>query len=148
MPEQTSAIHEDFGRQHEVSRSSDRSVGLVLGAVLLAIATYRGFATGGVSLGVTIWAVFGIGLVVLALRSPRFIAPLSALWMAIGHALSKIANPVVLGILFYLVFVPCGILMRILGQDLLRLKLDPAAGDYWIERDPPGPAPNKMRHQY
>ncbi len=121
---------------------------MVLGGVLLAIAAYRGFATGGVPFGVTVWAASGIGLIALGLRAPRFLAPLSALWMAIGHALSRIANPVVLGILFFLVFVPCGILMRLLGQDLLRLKLDAAAGDYWIERDPPGPAPGKMRHQY
>jgi len=39
-------------------------------------------------------------------------------------------------------------LLRVLGKDLLRLKRDPKAGSYWIEREPPGPAPGSMSKQF
>jgi len=38
--------------------------------------------------------------------------------------------------------------MRALGKDPLRLKRDPKATSYWIVREPPGPAPETMKHQY
>lgn len=51
-----------------------------------------------------------------------------------------------LGVVFLLVVTPIGVLMRALGKDFLRLKPEPHARTYWIERDPPGPAPDSLRH--
>jgi hypothetical protein len=45
-------------------------------------------------------------------------------------------------------FVPTGLLMRACGRDPLRLKPDPEASTYWVERDPPGPKPESMIHQF
>jgi hypothetical protein len=50
--------------------------------------------------------------------------------------------------MFFAVMLPIGLLLRWRGKDLLRLKLDPAAPSYWIEREPPGPPPDTMRNQY
>jgi hypothetical protein len=54
----------------------------------------------------------------------------------------------VMGLLFYLTVTPTGLLMRLFRKDPLRLRFDPEAKSYWIERQPPGPAPETMRHQF
>ena len=59
-----------------------------------------------------------------------------------------VVNPLVMGLLFYLTVTPTGLLMRLFGKDPLRLRFDPEAKSYWIERQPPGPAPETMRHQF
>jgi hypothetical protein len=56
-------------------------------------------------------------------------------------------GPAAMAVLFVCVFAPLGLLLRLLGRDLLRLKRDPAAATYWIARDPPGPAPGSMSKQ-
>jgi hypothetical protein len=38
--------------------------------------------------------------------------------------------------------------MKLFGKNPLPLKPDPAAKSYWIERDPPGPSPQNMKHQF
>ncbi len=84
----------------------------------------------------------------LAFAAPQVLAPLNRLWFKLGLLLHKIVNPIVLGIMFYVVVTPTGLIMRLLGKDLLRLKRDPAAASYWIERTPPGPKPESLGDQF
>lgn len=84
----------------------------------------------------------------LAFVAPKVLHPLNVAWMRLGFVMGLIVSPIVLGILFYLTVVPMGILLRLMGKDLLRLKLDKTAPSYWIERSPPGPAPDTMRNQF
>jgi hypothetical protein len=63
---------------------------------------------------------------------------------AIGEAVS----PIVLRLLFYVAVMPVGLLMRVPGKDPLRLRRDPDAASYWIDRMPPGPAPDSMKNQF
>jgi len=63
-------------------------------------------------------------------------------------ALHRIVTPVVTGLLFYAVVTPIGLMMRAAGKDVLRLKRDPGAKSYWIERAPPGPAPDTMKNRF
>jgi hypothetical protein len=53
-----------------------------------------------------------------------------------------------MGVVFLVVITPVGLLARLAGKDFLRLKFDPAAPTYWIERRPPGPKPETMRNQF
>ena len=85
---------------------------------------------------------------VVALAIPRALGPLSRAWQGLGKAIHKVVNPVVMGLLFYLTVTPTGLLMRLFGKDPLRLRFDPEAKSYWIERRPPGPAPETMHQQF
>ncbi len=62
--------------------------------------------------------------------------------------LHAVVNPMVMGLLFYLMITPTAYVMRLLGKDHLKLRWDPAAKTYWIERRPPGPAPETMKNQF
>ena len=67
--------------------------------------------------------------------------PLNRLWLKFGLLLHKVVNPIVMALVFFGTVLPTGLIMRVLGKDLLRLKRQPDANSYWIERRPPGPAP-------
>jgi hypothetical protein len=84
----------------------------------------------------------------VALVRPALLTPMNRLWTKFGLLLSKIMNPLVLGILFYATVVPIGLLMRATGKDPLRLKFDRAAPSYWIVREPPGPPAESMKNQF
>jgi hypothetical protein len=53
-----------------------------------------------------------------------------------------------MGLMFFLVFTPMALLIRLRGKDLLRLRRDPEAPSYWIPRQPPGPAPDTLKQQF
>ena len=76
------------------------------------------------------------------------LGPFNAAWHKFGLLLGRVVNPIVLGAMFYLVITPSGLASRLFGKDFLRLRRDPNATSYWIERQPLGPDPNAMRNQY
>lgn len=137
--------HEDLTREEEVEGSSDRSFGVVFAVVFLIVALLPLLHAGAVrwwSLGVS--AAFAV----VAFTVPSILAVPNRLWMKFGLLLAKIVSPIALGILFYLVFTPIGLLMRLSGKDPMRLKADPNAKSYWIDREPPGPPPQSMTNQF
>lgn len=66
--------------------------------------------------------------------SPERLMPLNKLWMQLGYFLGMIISPFVLGILFFTVFTPIAIIMRIVGRDELHLRVK-CKPTYWVNRD-------------
>lgn len=141
-----SNTHEAMERDEEIKGSSDRTFGLVFVVVFALIAVWPWlFGTGPVRL----WAATIAGaLLLLSLVVPRVLAPLNRLWMQFGLLLHKIVNPLVMGLIFFLTVTPTALIFKALGKDPLRLKYDPDAKSYWIDRDPPGPTPDSMSQQF
>jgi len=95
------------------------------------------------------WALaVGAAFLLTAVAAPRLLHPLNRLWMGLALWLSRLTNPILTGILFYVLFTPLAWFFRRMGKDLLRLRFDPQAESYWIRRDPPGPEPDTMRYQF
>jgi hypothetical protein len=137
--------HESFDRRDEIHRSSNRALGLVFGTVFLIIGVWPWFH-GGPS---RLWSLVVCGaFVATALALPNVLTPLNRVWTRIGLFLHKIVSPVVLGIMFFAVIAPMGLMMRWLGKDPLRLRLDREAASYWQERNPPGPKPDTLSDQF
>ena len=140
-------MHEDFGRKEEVKGSSDRSFGLVMAAFFALVGLAPLLHAPHDS--VRVWAL-GLAsaffLLAVLWRAP--LRPLNTLWHKLGLLLFHIVSPLALGLLFYLTITPIGLLMRACGKDPLRLRRDPSAASYWIPRDPPGPPPASMKHQF
>ncbi len=76
------------------------------------------------------------------------LAPLNRLWTKLGLLLFHVVNPVVMLLLFVVTIVPAGLIMRAMRHDPMRRRFDRDARTYWIERDPPGPSPESLRHQF
>jgi hypothetical protein len=137
--------HESFARNAVAHPPSERSFAWVFTAFFAALAlwpAWRGRPVRWWSLGVAA-LVFLAGLVrPSVLRIPNLI------WFRFGNLLSRIVGPVATSLLYFLVFTPFGLILRMAGKDLLRLRRDPAAASYWIERNPPGPTPESMVEQF
>jgi hypothetical protein len=73
---------------------------------------------------------------------------LNLAWTRLGQLIGNVTNPIVMGLMFFLLFAPVAVWLRFFGRDLLRLKPDPSANSYWIPRAPPGPAPETQRNQF
>jgi hypothetical protein len=137
-------FHEAYGDQG-LEVGSDRSFGLVIGGAL-GIVGLLPLRDGG---ELRVWALIAAApFVLLALVHPRWLHPLNVGWMRFGAVLNTVVSPIVMGVVFFLIVTPMGLVMRALGKDLLRLRRDPAARSYWIDRTPPGPAPESMRNQF
>jgi predicted membrane metal-binding protein len=96
------------------------------------------------------WWLLALALLfgLVALVAPRILAPLNRIWLRFGLALHWIVNPVVMAVLYYLAVVPTGLIVRLTGKDLLRLRSNAGAASYWVRREPPGPQPDSMTKQY
>lgn len=61
--------------------------------------------------------------ITVTLLKPKLLLPLNRLWMQFGFLLGIIISPIVLGIIFFLLFTPMGFIMRLFSRDELSLKL-------------------------
>ena len=83
---------------------------------------------------IRLWALFiSIIFLFLGLANSKILAPLNYLWFKFGLLLGKIFSPVIMGIVFFLVVTPTGIVMRLFRKDLLNLKKNKSKS-YWIEK--------------
>lgn len=138
------AAHENMEQREEVRGSSDRAFGFVFAIFFLVVALLPLFW------GRLYWWALGVsaGFLVVAWLFPAALSPLNRLWFRFGLLLHAVINPIVLGIMFYGVVLPTGLVMRALGKDPLRLRFDRNVRSYWIKRDPPGPQPGSFRDQF
>ncbi|HTH17378.1 MAG TPA: SxtJ family membrane protein [Magnetospirillum sp.] len=128
-----------------VQMGSERSFGLVFAAFFVLVGLWP-LKNGG---EVRVWALgAAAGFLLAALVAPKALKPLNLVWFKLGLALHKVVTPVVMGLLFFVTVTPVGLLMRATGQDPMRLKRDPKARSYWIERTPPGPSAASMKNQF
>jgi hypothetical protein len=120
---------------------SNRSVGFVFAGFFLLLSVVLWYM--GKSWH---WAVaVSAGFAFLALTWPTGLGPLNRGWMKFGLLLHNVTNPIVLGVLFYLVVVPVGLLRRVAGADPLRLRR--RSGTYWIDR-PEGEAASDFKDPF
>jgi hypothetical protein len=78
------------------------------------------------------WVIFGV-LALMALAVPDALRPVYTGWMRFGLFMSRITTPLIMGIVFYLVITPMGLVMRIMGKDYMARRLRDQAASYRIE---------------
>lgn len=138
-------LHENLVRNDEIVGPSNRRFGLTMAAACIAVGGFRALFAHAHS---EWWLAAGLVIALLAAAWPDALAPFNRLWLKIGLVLYKIVNPVVMTMLFVSTIVPVGVLLRLRGQDPLRLKPRPDAASYWIEREQRGPVPEAMKNQF
>ena len=126
----------------EIKLGSNRSFGLVFFIVFVLIAIYPLINQGELRIWSLIIALF---FLVLGLFNSKILTPLNKLWFRFGLFLGKIISPIIMGVIFFLVVTPIGLLMRFFGKDVLNLKLNKKKSSYWIEKVGPK---SKMKNQF
>ena len=121
-----------------------RSFGLMVGSIFALIGVWPTVWRGQ---SPRLWGlILGSSLIVLALAWPRSLTHVYRLWMRVGEVLGWINTHLILGGIFYLLFTPLGVCMRLRGKDPMRRTLVPEAESYRVVRQP-RPA-SHMTHQF
>jgi len=84
----------------------------------------------------------------LGLTAPRSLHALNVLWTKLGIALGRVGTFITTALIFYTVFSPAALILRVLGKDLLLLHRDPNAITYWTARQRTQTAPESMHDQF
>jgi len=116
-----------------------------------------GFLVGGIFGFIGLWPLlwrhqnprlWALALTVLlgvpALVAPRILAPVYRAWMALGEVLAWINTRIILGVVFYGVVTPIGLVMRLTGHDPMRRQFEQAGESYRV-RCVPRPATHMTR---
>ena len=118
----------------ETEKSSEKSFGVVFSIVFLIFAFYP--LTSSASIHIWALAVSAIFLLFAFLAPTILILP-NKLWFKFGMLLGSIVAPIVMLLVYFITVLPVGLIMRLLGKDILKQKLDNKAKSYWIERSEP-----------
>ena len=125
----------------EIKISTNRSFGIVFFVVFLLIAIFPLASSGDIR----IWSLMISSIfLILGLLGSKILTPLNRIWFKFGIFLGKIVSPFVMGVIFFFVVTPIGLIMRVLGKDLLNLKYN-LNKSYWIEKNGPK---SKMKNQF
>ena len=81
---------------------------------------------------------------ILGITNSNLLLPANKIWFKFGIFLGKIISPLVMGIIFFLVITPIGLILRIFGKDVLKLKFSNDKS-YWIDKDG---SKSKMKNQF
>ena len=81
-------------------------------------------------------SAFGLVFGAAGLLRPGAIKPVYKRWMILALAFGRFQTRLLLCLLFYLVITPIGVVLRLMGKDLLDLKLEHGADSYWKKREP------------
>tara|TARA_B100000886_G_C20419512_1_gene490827 strand:+ start:209 stop:592 length:384 start_codon:yes stop_codon:yes gene_type:complete len=125
----------------KIQLPSNKNFGIVFFFVFLIISLYPLTRGKEIILGSLIISFL---FLILGLLNSKLLTPLNNLWFKFGIYLGKFINPVILGIIFFLLVTPIGLIMKILRKDLLKLKYNNNK-TYWIEKKG---QKSKMKNQF
>ena len=127
--------------QKNIKLPSNRNFWIVFFIVFLIIALWPVLKQNEIR----IWSlIISFIFFVLGLINSKLLTPLNKLWFKFGILLGNIISPIVMGIVFFLVVTPTGLVMRIFRKDILKLKKN-SNDTYWINKDNTN---SSMRNQF
>ena len=117
--------------QQKIKLPSNRNFGIVFSIVFLIISLWPLLNQNDIR----IWSLIISGIfLILGLINSKLLLPLNKIWFKFGILLGNFIAPIVMGIVYFMVVTPTGLIMRLLGKDLLNLKRN-NKHTYWIEKD-------------
>ena len=126
---------------NNIKINSNRSFGIVFFILFLLISFYPLLNGENIS----VWSlIISLIFLVLGIFNSKILSPLNRTWFKFGIFLGKIVSPIIMGIIFFAVVTPTGIVMRLFKKDLLNLKLNNNKS-YWIKKTD---VKSKMKNQF
>jgi hypothetical protein len=113
-------------------KDTNRSFGILFFIVFSIISIWP-ILSGG---ELRVWSfIVAIIFLIMGITKSRFLTPLNIAWIKFGEFLGVIISPLIMGLVYFLVLLPIGILMRVLGKDLLSLKFNKNIETYWNKKE-------------
>ena len=125
----------------KIDLPSNRSFGLVFFIVFLIIGLYPLFKGNELR----IWSlIISSVFLILGILNSNILLPLNRLWMQFGLFIGNLISPIIMGIIYFGIITPTGLLMKLFGKDILSLKKNNEKS-YWIKKDNTN---NNMKNQF
>jgi hypothetical protein len=115
----------------EVKLPSNRKFGFFFSTIFLLASLYSYYIDSEIM--VYILSPLCGTFLVITIMNPKILLPLNKLWMKFGFLLGMIVSPIIIGIIFFGIFTPIAMIMRLIGRDELRLRLKKKK-THWINR--------------
>ena len=111
-------------------KTNNRSFGILFCIVFLLIALWPLISSNSIRY----WAlILSITFLILGAINSKLLSPLKVYWIKLGEILGKIIAPLVMSLVFFIILTPIGLILRIFGKDLLKLKKN-KKNSYWLSR--------------
>ena len=121
-----------ISKNNNIKIGSNRSFGIVFFIFFLIISFWPIFNEGNPR----IWSLLiSLIFLILGLINSNLLSPLNKIWFKFGIFLGNFISPIVMGLVFFLVVTPIGLIMKLLGKDLLRLNKKKNSNTYWLKKD-------------
>lgn len=129
-------------KQKEIKTDSNKSFGIVFFVIFIIIALWPLLKDENIR----VWSIIvSITFLTLGLLNSKILTPLNKLWMRLGILLGAIVSPIVMGVVYFGVITPIGLIMKLFGKDVLNLKIDTNKNTYWTLKKK---IPSKMKDQF
>ena len=117
-------------KHKNIKISSNRSFGFVFFVVFFVISLWPILSENEIR----IWSlILSVIFLILGILNSKILTPLNKVWFRFGIFLGNFIAPIVMGIVFFLVVTPTGILMKLFKKDLINLKKNNDK-TYWVEK--------------
>ena len=117
-------------KNNEIKISSNKSFGVVFFIVFFLFGIWPALKGNDVRY----WSILlSLIFLILGLLNSKLLSPLNRLWFKFGIILGNFIAPIIMGLVFFLVVTPIGLIMKLLGKDLINLKKNKDK-TYWIEK--------------
>ena len=127
--------------QKVIKLPSNRNFGIIFSIVFLIISLWPLLSQNEIR----IWSlVISVIFFSLGIINSKLLLPLNKIWFKFGIFLGNFIAPIVMGIIYFMVVTPTGLIMKMLGKDLLNLKKN-NKNSYWIEKDNSN---NNLKNQF
>ena len=115
---------------NKINYSTNKSFGVLFFIVFLLFALWPVLKGNDLR----VWfLIISLIFLILGLLNSKILTPFNIIWIKFGLFLGRIASPIVMGLIYFFVVTPTGVIMKIFGKDLLGLKQS-KKDSYWIER--------------
>ena len=127
--------------QPKIKLPTNRNFGIVFFVVFLIIAIWPILNENDIRL----WSlIISLVFLMLGIANSKLLTPLNKIWFKFGIFLGNFIAPIVMGFVYFFVVTPTGLIMKILGKDLLNLKKNNKE-TYWIKKDNTN---NNLKNQF
>jgi len=116
-------------KKSEIKIGSNRSFGLVFFFVLIIIGLWPLKSNGDIRIYLILISML---FLILGLINSKLLNPLNLLWFKFGILIGSVMAPIVMGVVFFLVVTPTGLIMKMFGKKMLDNKFDKNKKSYWI----------------
>ena len=125
----------------KIKISSNKSFGIVFFIVFLIFSIYPIINDNEIR----VWSiVVSIIFLIMGLRNSRYLTPLNIMWCKFGILLGNLISPIVMGLIFFTIVTPIGLLMRTFSKNFLNLKKN-NDNSYWVKTSN---QKSKMKNQF